>query len=569
MSRKQTAIDEANKVDAEIINALIKGLHFQVEAGAGSGKTYSLIKVIEWIQENRWHQYKNSNQKVACITYTNAAVDVIKSRLKEDSFIVPSTIHSFVWQSMKQFQKELIIYIKEILESKKDEIDFSKIRKLDYTLGKRYQDETILYLFHDDVIKLFVRIIDNAKFRLFLSNNYPVILIDEYQDSFRSIIDKFIEYFIAQNKKPQFVFFGDSWQTIYQFQGAVGEIKNDNLITIKKKSNFRSAKNLVDMLNHIRPDMPQISAEDDVDGSVAIVDCSDYKGPRESRGQFKDELPSDIFEKRLMTMKEIVCNNPHLKSKTLILTHRVIAGNNGYSDLYELLKDSFTDKSDPFLVFFMEKAEKIYKGLELNRTRLIFDALGIRQYPVNSIADKRKWNYFHRQLSKARSGRVIDVLNAFQKSGFITFPEAIETIYNNYPSNKEEPYQKGTIDQLMQLHYSQMLSAIKYHLPESLFSTNHGVKGEEYDSVLFVVSRGWNQYNFDKYIPMSENEKLQNYDSYRRNRNLFYVCCSRAKTYFVLYITYSVSTQFKNYLQNMVGKENYYSFSEYVAKFAT
>lgn len=44
------------------------------------------------------------NQHVVCITYTNAAVDVISGRLANDSFIIPSTIHSFAWNAIKQYQ---------------------------------------------------------------------------------------------------------------------------------------------------------------------------------------------------------------------------------------------------------------------------------------------------------------------------------------------------------------------------------------------------------------------------------------------------------------------------------
>lgn len=45
---------EADKVDEEIIAALQNGNSFRVEAGAGSGKTYSLNKAIEWLQTNKW-----------------------------------------------------------------------------------------------------------------------------------------------------------------------------------------------------------------------------------------------------------------------------------------------------------------------------------------------------------------------------------------------------------------------------------------------------------------------------------------------------------------------------------
>ena len=48
---------EADKIDAKIIETLQSGCSFRVEAGAGSGKTYSLNKAIEWIQSNRWVEY--------------------------------------------------------------------------------------------------------------------------------------------------------------------------------------------------------------------------------------------------------------------------------------------------------------------------------------------------------------------------------------------------------------------------------------------------------------------------------------------------------------------------------
>lgn len=34
--------------------------------------------------------------------------------------------------------------------------------------------------------------------------------------------------------------------------------------------------------------------------------------------------------------------------------------------------------------------------------------------------------------------------------------------------------------------------------PEAQYSTEHGVKGEEYDNVIFVISKGWNQYQFER-----------------------------------------------------------------------
>lgn len=58
---------EADKIDAEIIETLKSGHSFRVEAGAGSGKTYSLNRAIEWIQANKWSDY--SRKKTECGMY--------------------------------------------------------------------------------------------------------------------------------------------------------------------------------------------------------------------------------------------------------------------------------------------------------------------------------------------------------------------------------------------------------------------------------------------------------------------------------------------------------------------
>ena len=140
-SNFELAQEEANKIDLQIIDTLQKGYNFRVEAGAGSGKTYSLNKVIEWIQVNKWKQYRKKNQHVVCITYTNAAVDVISGRLANDSFIIPSTIHSFAWNAIKQYQSTLIKFISEDETFRSTEGDFFAIRKVEYTFCLLYTSD--------------------------------------------------------------------------------------------------------------------------------------------------------------------------------------------------------------------------------------------------------------------------------------------------------------------------------------------------------------------------------------------------------------------------------------------
>ena len=55
---------EADKVDEIIIDTIKEGVSFRVEAGAGSGKTYSLNRVIEWVQANKWTEFLKKKQNV-------------------------------------------------------------------------------------------------------------------------------------------------------------------------------------------------------------------------------------------------------------------------------------------------------------------------------------------------------------------------------------------------------------------------------------------------------------------------------------------------------------------------
>lgn len=80
---------------------------FCFDAGAGAGKTYALQKSIEHILKTRGENLKLSNQKILCITYTNAAKNEILDRLKKNTSVVVSTIHEFLWGFIA-IQQELL-----------------------------------------------------------------------------------------------------------------------------------------------------------------------------------------------------------------------------------------------------------------------------------------------------------------------------------------------------------------------------------------------------------------------------------------------------------------------------
>lgn len=88
---------------------------FRFNAGAGAGKTYALIETLKHVTINKIAATK-SPQKVACITYTNIAVNEIKSRLGNSDIVDVSTIHERLWEIIKRAQPELLICHKEKIE---------------------------------------------------------------------------------------------------------------------------------------------------------------------------------------------------------------------------------------------------------------------------------------------------------------------------------------------------------------------------------------------------------------------------------------------------------------------
>lgn len=563
---------EADKVDAEIIDALQCGKSFRVEAGAGSGKTYSLNKVIEWIQTNKLKEYSQKKQNVICITYTNAAVDVISERLSSNSFIVPSTIHSFAWHAINQYQSTLIKLIQNGEIFQEDECSPEKISEVKYTLGHRYKENGIQYLYHNDVLKLFAALLDNTKFRCIFADKYPLILIDEYQDSYKPIIDRFVSYFIAEKKGPQFGFFGDAWQTIYQSNNACGLIEDSNLKVIKKGSNFRSAQRIVQLLNDIRPDLPQLSAIDDFDGEVNVVTCEDFLGARRTDRTFKGDLPVEELKSRLNSLIAHIKNLcPHDENlKVLMITHKVLATQQGYEHLLDILGDGLRDIEDPLLLFFMNVVEPIYQALDKSNMQLLFSAMGIKRYPITQKSEKTKWKILKQNLADARNGKAIDIIRIIYDSKLIPIPPQVESYYKQYLDAPDTIYANNvSLKEFFELEYKQFLSAIEFLYPEAEFSTEHGVKGEEYDNVVFVISKGWNQYQFETYAPMITNKvpiPTGRESAFERNRNLFYVCCSRAKKRLILFVTTKIDAIFQSFLSDLAGEENIYTYGQYLKK---
>jgi len=237
--------------------------------------------------------------------------------------------------------------------------------------------------------------LEKAKFRRVLADRYPIVFIDEYQDTDREVASALLQQVLGSNESPLLGFFGDHWQKIYG-QGC-GKIEHPHLTVINKGANFRSVGTIVECLNRIRPELPQEIDDVQSSGTVAVYHTNTWPTQRRTGQHWGGDLPPDSAHIALRTLTQ------HLESqgwdfspattKVLILTHRVLAAEQGYSNLSNLYEynDDLLKKEDPYIAFFCDTLEPVCIAYETKRFGEMFAALGGRTPAIHTHAEKSKW----------------------------------------------------------------------------------------------------------------------------------------------------------------------------------
>ena len=101
------ALLAARKAEALVSQCLMEKTSFLLEAGACAGKTFSLVEALKKVIDEEGRKLGRNNQQVACITYTNAAVNVITARIDGNKLATVNTIPAFWWGPIKIFQPAL------------------------------------------------------------------------------------------------------------------------------------------------------------------------------------------------------------------------------------------------------------------------------------------------------------------------------------------------------------------------------------------------------------------------------------------------------------------------------
>ena len=549
--------EEASRRALDEVYACLKRKEsFLVEAGAGAGKTYTLVKALQFLAEHYQHTMPQRHQKIACITFTNVAKDEIDARTDRSSLIYCNTIHAFCWSLINGFQRQLRKLLPELQHwpDRITEIGDLGERTVEYELGHRNIDDHRVSIHHDDVLRLTISLMDNAKFRRILAGKYPIILIDEYQDTNAGWINSIKDHFLGQEGSPQFGFFGDYWQKIYG--DGCGKIEHPSLTVVGKRANFRSVSAVVECLNRMRPELPQSVVDPNDQGSIRIFHTNTWKGTRKTNSHWGGDLQDETADQAFQNVRDrLVREGWDLSVKTtkiLMLTHSVLASKQGYPSIPKVFafNASFTNKEHPHIAYFADVLEPACEAYLDKKYGEMFRALGSKVPAIRTQADKKEWSDSMDKLIRLRaSGTVGDVVDYLLKGCRPRVPGAVERRERELQefdpeAGEDMPRMLKELGDLRAVLYQEIVALCRYLSGHSPFETKHGVKGAEFENVLVIVGRGWNRYNFNKMLELAKPEAHVPADQQillERNRNLFYVTCSRSKRRLAVLFTQQLS----------------------------
>lgn len=533
--------------------------HFKVSAGPGAGKTYWLVNHIKNVLHNSDKLFRT--RKIACITYTNIAVETILKRLGTSSEQVEvSTIHSFFY---KNIVKPYVSFVAAEFGLNVAEMDghddivlsgysflnewksrtgqqrikddnivveaFAKLKwklengelkvKADYPvlIGKYpikndsyFEYKKMMWekglVHHDDVLFFSFQIVNKFPFVVNILNaKFPYIFIDEFQDSNPIQVEIFKKLGLLESKIGVI---GDVAQSIYKFQGAdYTQFQTFSLPSINEyilSENRRSSDEIIDTLNDVRKDISQVKFR-----NISILKPIIFIGDMTLA----------------LRAAKIKCGNEkvYTLSRNNITSNAMKAEINGSmldSKLLEKLKEIDSNPIRRNLIYSCIKAIAFAKENKFK------DA-------INALE-----KHFHYKMDKTKGKKkalkyitlFLEKFTEYEDKPLIDFAGFIRT---NLVSDLSD-FRKGDIKYFYEGNtFKQLYLCVSIPEDISLHKTIHKAKGDEFDNVLLVL-KVENDINF-----LIERNLLSN-EEHRIN----YVAISRAKNrLFISIPTLSTVTQ--------------------------
>ena len=551
--------------------------NFFVFAGAGSGKTRSLINTLNFLDKEQGEKLLMKGKQIAVITYTNAACDEISRRLQYKSIFSVSTIHSFLWELIKNYQVDIKTWImesvqKEIEELKQKQTKTSRgkagekraetIKKKTERLAKIRSIQKFSYnpngdnvgydsLSHSEVIKMSTEFIEPTMQDI-LTSKYPILLIDESQDTKKELIDALL--IVCEKYGEKFIvgMFGDTMQKIYNDgKDNLAKCIPDNWVKPVKIMNHRSAKRIVTLANSIRSsvdDQKQQARSDAEEGIVRLFITS--------KSNNKEYVEKRVAEMMVQDTGDIGWNDEE-DYKSLILEHHMAASRFGFSELYMPLSNSKKFDTSlregsipelsilskivfPLLVAYQsgndfEVAKIIRKNSPLLNKEVFITGLN------NQVELLRKAEEAVELLMKLwNDGKVptcLEVLKSIRDTGLFKVGNRVDEVLADYSQDENEKI--TALRTALSAPFYELERYALYVSDNTRFATHQGVKGLEFPRVMVILddaqARGF-LFSYEKLFGVkaqSDTDEKNAHDgkdtSITRTARLFYVACTRAK----------------------------------------
>lgn len=478
---------------------------YLVNAPAGSGKTTWIRKQVER------HLLENEDDNVLCITYTKRAAEEL-GRDIDSKRVFFGTIHSFINSYIGSFfeHKAIINLYWEIYKEKiAQRIDNADKNTTVAESNARYIEKygaldpetvcsnlkkisygetpfTSLYygaLSHDDLISFTLKVVE--KYPVILKkirDKYQLIFIDEYQDSDAAVLKLF--YSSIKSGTGRLFLLGDKMQQIYKnYDGSFEDILKKLNKSIRLDTNYRTTPYIVNILNSIYND--------------EALQQHPYKNNSNDQMLFK---PKVIFTNdRATTINDFTEKNSD--ALVLYLTNKDRFNGIGAGNLYDVFNKmpnySFTGKYNAVDVLTKEEVwsqdillSVVFTLIEIcncynnNRLGEVFEIVRNNEKKLNSRVFSIRVHADKKSLRDKLEGLVA----AYQEEDS-TIGSFVKWCYDAGMINEE--YYGGIVENenyisALKVALSEVLDLNRY-LSNPYISTQHGVKGESHDTVLFVA----------------------------------------------------------------------------------
>ena len=571
-----------SKADALVRKCLDDRRSFAMIAGAGAGKTSSLVDALRRVRELEGSFLKKHGQRIACITFTKRAVEVIKARLGFDDLYLVSTLHGFLWGQINHFHEDIREALREsripaLIEKSREDDNGGQSKKAKKAREKierftkqltalelverfgysdtNFSDYEKGQISHDDVIEIATYLLaNNHTFRRIIGLRFPYIFVDEAQDTFDGIVSG-LNLVCAGTGLPLIGYFGDPWQQIYD-RSAGDFVPPDNGEIIKKSENFRCSKSVIRLLNKFRGDVEQYAAGENssCEGSVEFL-LIQAEEPSEPRKRYSE----DQIKRALARMDAAIASWGWTERKDVVklfLARQMIARRLGFSDLNRLFtgeyassraQDAFEEGEHFLIKPFLSTICPLINAQAKDDDRAVINILR-RSSPAFATdgLNAEKSLKLMIEASKSLVNQLVDLWNTEKIGPILRFCvekqiiQPSERLCENLDrdprteSFDEEIHSldKGDwlADSFFQMMPAQIGCYFEFIVNNTAYSTQHGVKGEEYSKVLVVyddVEAAWNQYSFNKTLtPLTAGEPSDRQRDV--TQKLAYVSFSRA-----------------------------------------